>query len=381
MSRRIVFVTSTLSPAAGGLAAAVPQLVRGIAKAAQDHVDIVGVEDRSDPKAALEWGPQVHAQRAYGPLVFGYAPGISFTLDRLVPDVTDVHGLWTYASSANYRHHRRYGTPYVVTPHGMLDPWSRMRSRWKKRAVRIWFEDAHLSRAACLRATAEMEAEHFRSFGLRNPIAIVPNGVDVPKKLPPRPASERRRILFLSRIHPKKGLAYLLRAWAGIEEKRPDWDLVIAGPDELNHTAEMKRLAHHLELRRVQWLDAVRGEAKSAIYRSADLVVLPTHAENFGLVIAEALAHEVPVITTRNAPWSGLEGKRCGWWIALEDSTLQRTLAEATALSSEALHGMGARGRTWMEKDFDWDRVAQEMLSVYSWILGQNGLPASVHVN
>lgn len=340
---------------------------------------VVGVEDPDDPEAAVAWGPQVHAHRTAGPRAFGYAPGMARTLARLAPSVIDVQGLWTYPSLANLRHHRRHGTPYVVTPRGMLDPWARARSWWKKRLVRLWFEDAHLAGAACLRATAEMEAEHFRSFGLRNPIAIVPNGVEIPAEgQGNRTCGGRRRALFLSRIHPKKGLPYLLKAWRDIEARAPDWDLVIAGPDEVNHTAEMKALAHTLGLSRVTWHPPVHGEEKSDLYRSADLFVLPTHAENFGLVVAEALAHGVPVVTTRNAPWAGLQDHRCGWWIDLDDRALYAALAEATALPCPGLREMGDRGRAWMTRDYGWDGIAEKMLSVYECVSRGEAPPTSL---
>jgi len=343
-------------------------------------VHVVGIGDPGDPAAADAWGPHVHAHRPKGPSAFGYAPDMAATLARLAPGVIDVQGLWTYPSLANLRHHRRHGTPYLVTPHGMLDPWARARSAWKKRAVRLWFEDAHLAGAACLRATAEMEAEHFRSFGLKKPIAIVPNGVEIPNLASlPRPGGDRRRALFLSRIHPKKGLPVLLDAWAAIEAQRPDWELVIAGPEEVGHTAEMQALARRLGLQRVVWQDAVQGAEKSALYRSADLFVLPTHAENFGLVVAEALAHEVPVITTRNAPWQGLTEHGCGWWIPLDEARLHEVIVQATAQPREALQEMGARGRTWMAREFGWDGIAREMLSVYDWVAGTGPRPECVH--
>lgn len=375
----IALLTSTLSSAAGGLSASVPHLAHGLARVGAREINVLGLEDPSDPGAADGWGPQVHAHRPAGPRAFGYAPGLASTLDRLAPDIVDVQGLWTYPSLANLRHHRRNGTPYVVTPHGMLDPWARRRSRWKKQAVRLWFEDAHLAHAACLRATAEMEAEHFRGFGLRNPIAIVPNGVELPRALAPRPTGGPRRLLFLSRIHPKKGLPHLFRAWSAIEPARHEWELVIAGPDEVNHTAEMQALARRLGLRRVSWHGSVHGETKSALYRSADLFVLPTHAENFGLVLAEALAHEVPVVTTRNAPWEDVRAHRCGWWIDLDDTSLRKTLMEATALPRVELWAMGKRGRVWMERDYGWNEVAERMLSVYGWLAGRTSRPDCVH--
>ena len=373
----MILLTATLSPAAGGLATSVPGLVWELVRQGAD-VHVVGLEDPVAPKAAQSWGPVVHVRPSHPLLAFRYASDLEATLARLAPRLIDVQGLWTYPSLANFRYHRRAGTPYVITPRGMLDPWARERSAWKKRLARLWFEDDHLRRAHCLRATAEMEAEHFRSFGLRNPIAIVPNGIDVPETLIPRPTNDRRRLLFLSRVHPKKGLPHLLRAWAAIEAHRPDWDLVIAGPDELGHTAEMQAMAKRLGIKRMEWRDAVHGDDKSILYRSADLFVLPTHAENFGLVLAEALAHEVPVITTRNAPWEGLRSHGCGWWIDLVEECLRDTLLEATNQPRAALWQMGMRGRAWMQRDFSWGYVAEQMNEVYTWVVSGGPPPTSI---
>ena len=380
MKMRIPLVTSTLSPAAGGLAVSVPALARGLAQLGAE-VHVVGLLDSAAPEAAQTWGPTVQAHQPYPPRAFGYAPGIAASLDRIAPTVMSVHGLWTYPSLASLRHHKRTGTPYVINPHGMLDPWARNRSAWKKRLVRLWFEDEHLRQATCLRATADMEAEHFRSFGLKNPIAIVPNGVETPPlvRLMRSPGTPRR-ILFLSRIHPKKGLPLLLRAWAKQAPAYPDWELIIAGPDEVGHTAEMQRLAARLGVQRLTWSGAVEGEAKSALYRSADLFVLPTHAENFGLVVAEALAHGVPVITSRNAPWEGLNIHRCGWWISLEEPVLAQTLATAMSRPASELEAMGARGHRWMESEFGWEKVAEQMLEVYRWVGNGGCLPSCVQL-
>lgn len=364
----IVLLTNTLSPAAGGLSASVPNVVRSLIQIGAEQVVVFGLEDPDNPDAAQQWGPRVHAHRLKGPRAFGYAPGLAATLAEARPAIIDVQGLWTFPSLANLRHHRRYGTPYLVTPRGMLDPWARERSWWKKRAVRLWFEDAHLAGAACLRATAEMEAEHFRSFGLRNPIAVVPNGIEMPD-LRRHGKSRRRRMLFLSRIHPKKGIRILLQSWKALETMYPDWDLVIAGPDEVGHELEMKSLAKQLGLQRVDFIGPAYGDEKAALYRSADVFVLPTHAENFGLVVGEALSHEVPVITTRNAPWDGLERNRCGWWIPLEQSTLDSALADAMSRPREELQQMGRRGRQWVGNEFSWDRVAEQMLTVYEWVV------------
>lgn len=372
-------LTATLSPAAGGLSASVPHLAHGLMLAGAREVHVIGLEDRSDPGAADGWGPQVHVHRSAGPRAFGYAPGLAATLARLAPDVIDVQGLWKYPSLANLRHHHRFGTPYIVTPRGMLDLWSRRRSWWKKRAVRLLFEDSHLRHAACLRATAEMEADHFRSFGLKTPIAIVPNGVETPPLIRrPRYRGVPKRLLYLSRIHPKKGLPILIKAWARISLLHPDWELVIAGPDEIGHTAEVQNLARLLRVQRLHWSGPIYGAAKSDLYRSADLFVLPTHAENFGIVVAEALAHGVPVITTRNAPWEALPRHRCGWWIDLEEHQLAETLNRAMGLPRPELHAMGDRGHAWVSREFGWRGIAARMLELYQWVSLGGAVPTFV---
>jgi glycosyltransferase involved in cell wall biosynthesis len=224
-----------------------------------------------------------------------------------------------------------------------------------------------------------MELAHVRAYGLRNPVAVVPNGVDVPTGPTRQPCpSGRRRVLFLSRLHPKKGLAFLLRAWGELAPRHPAWELVVAGPDEVGHRAEMQELAAELALPRVTWHEPVAGAAKDALYRSADLFVLPTHAENFGLVVAEALAQGVPVVTTRHAPWAGLETHACGWWIDLAHSPLVEAMGQGMRLDDATRAAMGARGRAWMQRDFGWDAVARQMVEVYRWVVGGGAPPACV---
>jgi len=218
--------------------------------------------------------------------------------------------------------------------------------------------------------------------GVCYPIAVVPNGIDL-HELQPRAEGRAtaKRILFLSRIHPKKGIDFLLRCWAKLERSHSDWELVIAGPDEVGHRGKMVKLAEELGVRRVHWLAPVYGSEKSALYRSSDLFVLPTHAENFGLVMGEALAHEVPVITTKNAPWEGLEQHGCGWWTDLSDEALTSALDDAMRLSDETRWQMGARGRAWVDEAFAWPAIGRHMAEVYRWVDGGGAPPASVIVD
>jgi len=374
---RVSLLTAKMSSAAGGLSVSVPGLAYGLDVFDDIEMHVLGTQDPLDPAAAKRWGPRVQAFPVSRPAGLQRAPGMASALEQLDADVVDVQGLWTWASRVSLGHWRRHRKPYVVTPRGMLDPWARRNSSWKKRLFAAFAETAHLRQAHCIRATAEMEAEHFREMGLRAPIAIVPNAISI-SDLAPRPRSQRRQALFLSRIHPKKGVDVLLQVWARLQHSNPDWDLVIAGIDENGHEAELKTLAERLRLRHVRFVGPVHGAAKDALYRRSDLFVLPTHAENFGLVVAEALAQEVPVITTTNAPWSGLREKQCGWWVPLDQTHLADVMAHGMTFSRMELRAMGARGRAWIKTDFSPDKVAARMRDVYLWCAGRAERPDHV---
>lgn len=375
---RLALLTARMSPAAGGLAVSVPGLAHSLEAFADIETHVLGTLDPQDPAAAQGWGPRVQAFRVSGPASLQRAPAMAPALEQLAPDVVDVQGLWTWTSRVSLAYWRRHHQPYVVTPRGMLDPWARRNSAWKKRLFAAFAETRHLESAHCLRATAEMEAEHFRNMGLRTPIAIVPNAIPI-ANLAPRANPARRRVLFLGRIHPKKGADLLLKAWAPLQDSHPDWDLTIAGIDENGYEAQLKTLARELRLERVEFPGPAHGAAKDALYRGSDLFVLPTHAENFGLVVAEALAQEVPVITTTNAPWSGLEENRCGWWIPLDQQRLVDSLDQAMYRSRIELRAMGARGRQWVTTSFAPEQVAEKMREVYLWTAGRGAKPGHVH--
>jgi glycosyltransferase involved in cell wall biosynthesis len=379
---KVALLTPHLSDAAGGFTQSVPKLAHTLGQVGEHEVRVIGVHDAADGDGWRAWPAKVEPCERVGPRAFGWAPSLAARLADFNPDIVDSQGLWMYPSLAALVWHRRSRRPYVVTPRGMLDRWALNRSVWKKRLALWGYQHAHLRNAACLRATSPMEAEHFRRFGLKNPIAVVANGIDIPVRLPRECAPDRRRrLLFLSRIHPKKGLDFLLRAWVRLQGRYDDWDLIITGPDEIGHTAAMQTLASRLGCARVTWQPPVFGEAKGALYRSADLFVLPTHAENFGLVVGEALAHEIPVITTRNAPWDGLVEHRCGWWIDLNDDDLVTALERAMGLSDDERAAMGGRGRAWVERAFSWPAIGRLMDAVYRWVLAGGSPPDCVHLN
>ena len=296
------------------------------------------------------------------------------------PDVLHDHGLWLPSNHYAAEAARQYRIPLMIQPRGMLEPWAMNHKAWKKRLAWNLYQRRDLESAAVLHATAEQEAESFRQLGLRPPIAIIPNGTDLPEwRDRPYPKGTPRKMLFLSRIHQKKGLLELVQAWQIV--KPTGWKMVIAGPDEGGHQKIVEAAIQQAGLQDdFEFTGSVYGDEKEALYRSAEVFVLPTFSENFGLVVAEALACGVPVITTKGAPWQGLHTHRCGWWIDIGVEPLVAALREATTLPPDALRAMGQRGRVYVEQNFGWPHIAQQMLSVYRWVLGRGERPDCVYL-
>lgn len=290
------------------------------------------------------------------------------------------HSLWmetnVYAATAA----RGTACRLVVSPHGTFASRALNRSGLVKKALWPLFVSRATRGVAAFHATAWHEYADIRARGFREPVAILPNGVDVPEALPNVHGS-RRQLLFLGRIHAIKGIDRLLSAWAALQDRHPDWDLVLAGPDEAGHLAKMERLAAELRLQRYAFVGPRYGDDKLAAYRAADLYVLPTLSENFGMTIAEALAAGTPVVTTKGAPWESLETERAGWWIDHGVEPLIAALDAAMSETPEQLETRGSRGRAWMARDFSWNRIAADMADFYAWLADGGSVPPFVKLD
>jgi len=245
----------------------------------------------------------------------------------------------------------------------MLEPWALNYKRWKKRLVWHLYQYRDLKEATAFHATAEAEAMSIRRLGFQQPIAVIPNGVELPELVEHKPieaASQARTALFLSRIHPKKGLPMLLEAWAAL--KPGNWRLVIAGHDEAGHTVKLKS-------------QVLEGTAKDNAFRNADLFVLPSHSENFGIVVAEALSYGLPVLTTTGCPWRELKEKDCGWWVQPTREGILAGLQDALSQPRQVLVEKGHRGRKVVENRYQWPAIGRNMQKFYSWLLNNEAKP------
>lgn len=278
-----------------------------------------------------------------------------------------------YARQAAVRH----GTTLIISPRGTVVDWS-LNQKWLRKRLgwHLW-EKENFRSASLFHATCDEEAESIRRMGIQTPVAVIPNGVAYPVAGPRPSGHGPRRMLFLSRLHPKKGLDLLVDAWGALWSRFPDWVLDLAGPDEDGYGAAMQQRADRLGIPvdRIRFLGPQYGDAKWDLYRQAELFVLPSHSENFGNVIAEALSQGVPVITTHGTPWAELQHRNCGWWIEVGTSPLQQALAQALALPAEKLASMGGRGRDLVQQQFEWRTVAEAFTHCYQWALDPHALP------
>ena len=292
-------------------------------------------------------------------------------------DIIHDSGIWLRHNHLIAREACRRKIPRVVSPRGMLEPWALNYRKWKKRMAWFAYQRRDLQSADVLHATAAREAEQFRDLGLRAPIAIVPNGVKVPEVSGTRIPGPEKTALFLSRIHPVKGLPILVEAWSRL---RPEnWRMRVVGRDEDNHLTEVQHLVRQAGLEESwDFGEAVEGEEKWRAMQEADLFILPSYSENFGIVVAEALATGTPVITTTGTPWEGLRQHNCGWWVPANAEGLASALQDATSCPASGLVAMGERGRLLAERDYGWERVAKQMIDCYQWILGDASKPACV---
>ena len=406
---RVLSVMESVSRVDGGIFEAELALQRELAGMPGMEVDVVALRDEFTEADEGRWRPlRPRVAEVRGPAGFGYAPELAGMMDAGA-DVGYCAALWKYPAWAFLDWQKRRGRPAVVAPHGSLDAWALNNSRWKKRVAAWVFKDEQLRRATCFRALCGAEADAIRAYGLGQRIEVVPNGVGLPEGLTAEDtesAEGKKQFLFLGRIHPKKGLVGMLRAWAEMKRDTArwgEWELVVAGWDQGGHEGELRELCGELGLRVgnrmgshggtantagenlklnsyklethpaeagaadvVFWGPAF-GEEKAALLRSAEAFVLPSLSEGLPMSVLEAWAYGLPVVMTPecNLPegfaiQAALEIRNAG----MGDSKWEG-LRAILEMDDGERREMGMRGRRLVEDRFTWPKVAVRMREVF----------------
>ena len=424
---------------AGGLFESVRRLHQELQKYPDISVPVFGLRDKHSAEDNPRWLPlAVDSLRVLGPRFFGYAPGMVDKLMAARIDLLHVHGIWQYPSVAAQTWHRRTKSPYIISPHGMLDPWAVRNSHWKKVLAHACYEGAHLRNASCIRALCESEAQAIRAYGLTNPVCVIPNGIDLPEeeseglKVEIQRSNETKILLFLGRLHPKKGLVNALRAWAEVRGQRSavggqeEWQFIIAGWDQGGHEAELKRLCGELGL---AWADVPAaefleesyaehghraplgtsgraqrsrptdlcpptsdlcppasviftgpafGDTKDALLRQAHAFILPSFSEGLPMSVLEAWAYRLPVLMTDHCNLPEGFAADAALRIGTDVESIAEGMHDLLRSPSSDLRSLGSNGRTLVERQFAWPQIAAQMKEVYDWVLGGGVVPDCV---
>ncbi len=355
---KLLLVGTSLRPAYGGPAYSVSRLALALAKVGL-QVGLWAPDRSATTTELLPLNCSIHR-------LSGSESEALETFGK--PDVLHDNGIWLRHNHRLARLAAARRIPRVVSTRGMLEPWAMNHKRFKKGVAWALYQRADLMCACCHHTTAQAEAASVQTLKLRVPIRVIPNGVDLPEISSEAKVKKdiggKRKALFLGRIHPKKGLLMLVEAWARVRPK--GWLLDIVGPDEGGHRVDVEKAARAARLADViSFVEPIDSQAKKSAFLAADLFVLPTHSENFGMAIAEALAHGLPVLTTTGAPWPMLRQRGCGVWVDPTIEGITEALRQTTSLDSVTLHEMGRKGREFVAAEFGWDRIATQFVGMY----------------
>lgn len=426
---RLLLTIGCWNPKHGGPFFSVGNLAKALAREGHEVHLLAGAFPHLPPQEPPE-GVTLHLVQ--GRLIPGIrqtvlwqaAQTIDALLERVRPDVIHDNGLWLSLNHQVALAAQRHGIPRVLSPRGTLDPWAMQYRNWKKRIALRLFQQKDLEAVTAFHAASELEAKNIRAFGLKQPIMVIPNGVDIPDEPAhfglgaegrsqesgfrhqesgcdaqpssaahlasshppdpcppshaPRPKPLAPRIaLFMGRMHPIKNLPVLLEAWAKV---RPaGWKLRLVGANEINQKALLAAKVRELGIAdSVEILEPVYGGAKEQCLRESQLFFLVSKSENFGISAAEAMAVGLPVITSKEIPWSCVASENLGWWVPGQVEPLAEVIEAATQLEPKELAAIGTRGRDYARETFGWDRIAKEFIQTYSWFQGDGQKPEFV---
>jgi glycosyltransferase involved in cell wall biosynthesis len=388
---KILHVIANLAPRYGGPSKACWEMARAVAGLGHE-VSIYTTNQDGPGELAVPLDRPVYQEGVeirYHPIQFPRFWGTSLPLARALQqkiptvDLVHLHSLYLFHNLVTGQYCRRYGIPYLMRPQGTLDPFIYRRHRWRKRLMELLFENRNIRGAAALHFTTAEEAELAAPFTFQTPGLVVPLGIDSAELgLLPEAGrfsgqhpeiGDKHIILYFGRINFKKGLDILTKAFSAVAHSRDDVHLVITGPDNEGWGDKVRAwLNEEGLLGRTTFTGMLLGAEKLAVLRDADMFVLPSYSENFGIAIIEAMAAGLPVIISDKVNiWREVQGGGAGRVIPCEARALAEEILKLLA-QPELAQQMGHNGRTLVQEHFQWSRIAQNLAAAYAQIIDQH---------
>ena len=339
----------------------------------EPHIWYPGSKKDSD---SIRLDSNIKHLETFGNLKYGIIKDLFKSVPKEITkfDIIHQHGIWKPISLYNRKIRNKSNIKSVIQPHGYLEPFRLKISKYKKLIAFNFFEKANLNEADALVACAYDEAHKLKKLFPKKHIAVIPNGMSLDffnykNEMPIE--KKKKRILFLSQIIPIKGLERLFRVIHEIGIKKfKDWELLVAGYEDKNHTVYLKKLVQELNLIDfITFVGPKLGIEKIRIFDSADLFVLPTFNENYGIVVAEALARGIPVLTTKGTPWEELNKHNCGFWVDNNEEGIKAALMIVLQKSKCDLKAMGERGKKLVKSKYLWNQTTKRTVELYNWVL------------
>lgn len=373
---KVLTFISSLDINSGGPSRSVPMLVRGLAELG---VDITLMTIRSE-------NMNTHALEGTSAKIKVFDPSVSQSeIARYLKEehfqLIQIQSMWDLPYHKVMVEARRLGIPYIVTPRGMLEPWSLSQKKWKKKLAWWLYQRNDVQKSVCVFTTAKMEADHISNLGITTSRAVIPNGIET-DSYPCKTSVDivKKQVLFLSRIHVKKGIEILFDAWKRMHSEFADWQLLVVGNGEAEYIQSLENRVECLGLKgSIKIIPPVFGNDKILLYQKSALFCLPSYSENFGMVIAEAMSCGTPVITTTNCPWNILNDTSTGWCIDLSVDNLEYALREALSMNPTELYDMGQKASRLISDNFDYRSVTRKTLRLYEWLLGGGKKPEFIY--
>lgn len=359
---KIIHYIPSIDRMAGGISTYMQVLAKPLGTMAEVHI----MTHASENPLPME-NCKVHDIPRYRPFSGVWKKAVVDLLDSVRPDIVHVNCCWTPDCAMIQRLAQKRGYKVVLTPHGMLEPWIIKRHYWTRKVPALWlYQKAAVQRADCVQATAESERDNLLKLGYNSNIKVVRLGIDAESIEMKKSWKKSRQILFLSRVHVKKGINFLVEAADVLRNELQGYKILVAGEGDADYVEAMKRMICDRGLQDiVQLIGGVYGDEKWRLFQTSDFFVLPTHSENFGLAIAESLASGTPVISTVGTPWSDLNSSEAGAWIEIGTEPLVETLRRFLSLSEDELETMGRNGRKLIETKYSAHVMAEQMMEVY----------------